>query len=281
MPSQPRRRKSSSSINSAPIAILTDFGDRDHYAGVIKGVIATIAHAARVIDITHGIPAQSVTAGALALAQSWRFFPRRTVFVAVVDPGVGTARLPIAIETTSGARFVGPDNGLLYLAAKDAGIRRIVELRAPKYRLTNVSSTFHGRDIFAPAAAWLCSGTPVTSLGPAIADLKQLAIAVPKPRGNTLEGTVIYVDGYGNLVTNIDRATLQAFAASFRAVKLLVRIVKGASMEIFQAYGDAPPGAPLATFGSFELLEIAIRDGSAASRFGLGEGAPVTVSVST
>jgi S-adenosylmethionine hydrolase len=170
---------------------------------------------------------------------------------------------------------------LLYLAAKDAGIRRIVELRAPKYRLTNVSLTFHGRDIFAPAAAWLWSGTPMTSLGPTVAEMEPLAITAPNQRGNTLAGAVIYVDGYGNLVTNIDRATLQAFAASFRAVKLLVRIVKGASMEIFQAYGDVPSGAPLAAFGSFALLEIAIRDGSAASRFGIGEGAPVKVVVST
>jgi S-adenosylmethionine hydrolase/deoxyhypusine synthase len=281
MPSRSPRRKSSSRTNSAPIAILTDFGYRDHYTGVMKGIIATIAPTARIIDITHGISPQSVSAGALALAQSWRFFPPRTIFLAVVDPGVGTSRLPIAVETGSGARFVGPDNGLLYLAAKDAGIGRIVELRAAKYRLKNVSSTFHGRDIFAPAAASLWSGTPMTSLGPTIAEMKQLSIAPAVQRGNTLEGAVIYVDGYGNLVTNIDRATLEAFAASFRAVKLLVRIVKGASMEIFQAYGDVPSGAPLATFGSSDLLEIAIRDGNAASHFELGEGAPVMVIVST
>src|SRR6202521_1603840 len=111
-----------------PIAILTDFGYRDHYAGAMKAVIASIAPAARVIDITHGIPPQSVIAGALALRACWRFFRKGTVFLAVVDPGVGTARLPIAIETRAGARFVGPDNGLLWLAANDAGIKRIVEL---------------------------------------------------------------------------------------------------------------------------------------------------------
>ncbi len=126
MPLRSPRRKNYSGANSAPIAALTDFGYRDHYAGVMKGVIATIAPTARVIDITHGIPPQSVTAGAIALAQSWRFFPKRTVFIAVVDPGVGTSRLPIAIDTRAGARFVGPDNGVLCLAANDAGIRRIV-----------------------------------------------------------------------------------------------------------------------------------------------------------
>jgi len=280
MPSRTPRSKKTSPANAAPIAILTDFGYRDHYVGAMKGVIAGIAPAVRVIDITHGIPPQSVMAGALALAQSWRFFPKGTIFLAVVDPGVGTSRLPIAIDTTSGARFVGPDNGLLYLAAKEAGIRRVVELRTAKYRLKNLSATFHGRDIFAPAAAWLWSGTPIASLGPRISEMKPLAIAPPRRRGKTLEGEVIYIDGFGNLVTNIDRAALEAFRASFRAGRLLVRIVKGASMEIFQAYGDVLTGAPLATLGSFELLEIAIRDGNAASFFGLGEGAPVTISVS-
>jgi S-adenosylmethionine hydrolase len=281
MPSRTPRRVNPAHSKTAPIAILTDFGYRDHYVGAMKGVIATIAPDARVIDVTHGIPPQSVTAGAIALAQSWRFFPKRTVFVAVVDPGVGTSRLPIAVETRSGARLVGPDNGLLYLAAKDAGISRIVELRAAKYRLENVSSTFHGRDVFAPAAAWLWSGTRITSLGPTLTEMTPLSIETAVRSGKTLVGKVIYVDGFGNLVTNIDRATIDAFAASFRATSLLVRINSGASMEIFQAYSGVPSGAPLAILGSFDFLEIAVRDGSAASIFGSGEGAPVSVIVST
>jgi S-adenosylmethionine hydrolase len=281
MPSRSPRRTNSSRSKTAPIAILTDFGYRDHYAGVMKGVIANIAPDALVIDITHGIPPQSVTAGAIALAQSWRFFPKRTVFVAVVDPGVGTSRLPIAIETTAGARFVGPDNGVMHLAARDAGIRRVVELRASKYRLKYVSSTFHGRDVFAPAAAWLWSGTPMTSLGPSIAKMTELPIGTAVQRGRTLEGSVIYVDGFGNLVTNIDRATLKAFVASFRVPRVSVTIARGASMEVFQAYGDVPPGAGLALVGSFGLLEIAVRDGSAASDLGLAQGASVSVVVST
>src|SRR5579863_6700955 len=117
---------------ATPIALLSDFGYRDHYVGVMKGVIASIAPAADVIDLTHGIPPQSIAAGALALEQSWRYFPARTIFVAVVDPGVGTSRRPIAVETDTGARFVGPDNGLLASAAQQAGVRRIVELQAPR-----------------------------------------------------------------------------------------------------------------------------------------------------
>src|SRR5216684_213694 len=122
----------------APIVLLSDFGYRDHYAGVMKGVIATIAPHAAIVDLTHGIPAQSIAAGAIALAQSWRFFPRRSIFLAVVDPGVGTNRRAIAIETHTGARLVGPDNGLLWMAAAAAGIKAIVELRAPRYRLPEV-----------------------------------------------------------------------------------------------------------------------------------------------
>src|ERR1700730_11302946 len=135
MQSRSSRSKKSARSPTAPIAILTDFGYRDHYVGVMKGVIAGIAPNAPVIDITHGIPPQSVRAGAIALEQSWRFFPKNTVFLAVVDPGVGGSRLPIAVDTKAGARFVGPDNGVLYPAANEAGIRAVVELRAAKYRL--------------------------------------------------------------------------------------------------------------------------------------------------
>src|SRR5271155_3006630 len=164
-----------------PLAIITDFGYRDHYTGSMKGVIMSIAPGAAVIDITHGIPAQSVMAGAIALRESWSFFPRRTVFLAVVDPGVGTSRAPIAIETRAGARFIGPDNGLLWLAANDAGIKRIVKLTSARYRLTHVSNTFHGRDIFAPAAAYLWRGTPISALGPAVDPNSIVRLDLPGP----------------------------------------------------------------------------------------------------
>src|SRR5271157_147073 len=165
--------------NPFPVAIITDFGYRDHYVGAMKGVIASIAPRANVIDITHGVVAQCIVAGAIALRESWRYFPPRTVFLAVVDPGVGTARAPIAIETRAGARFVGPDNGLLWMAASQAGIKRIVKLTSLRHRLTNVSATFHGRDIFAPAAAYLWRGTPISTLGPELSSIVQLDL--PRP----------------------------------------------------------------------------------------------------
>ncbi len=263
--------------SSFPLAIITDFGYRDHYAGAMKGVIASIAPGATVIDITHGIPAQSVVAGAIALRESWRYFPARTVFLAVVDPGVGTARAPIAIESHAGARFVGPDNGLLWLAANQAGIKRIVKLTSLRHRLSNVSATFHGRDIFAPAAAYLWRGASISALGPALRSIVRLDLPPPVDSARELRGEVIYVDGFGNLVSNIDRQTAAQFGSRFHHKSLSVRIKRGAAMRLLDAYGDAPKGAPLAIFGSFGLLEVAVRDGSAAAHFAAGPGASVSL----
>ncbi len=261
-----------------PIALLTDFGYRDHYVGAMKGVIAAIAPAATVIDVTHGIPPQALAAGAIALAQSWRYFPPRTIFVAVVDPGVGTRRLPIAVETAAGARFVGPDNGLLWTAASAAGIRRVVELKTPRYRLAEVSATFHGRDIFAPAAAHLWRGVRMAALGPPV-DAMTPAAEVPAiiETRNQLTGAVVYIDAFGNLVTNIDRESCERFARRFRGYRLSVRIAKGDAIEILNAYGEAGPGSSLAIFGSFEMLEVAVRDGSAAATYAARAGDAVTV----
>jgi S-adenosylmethionine hydrolase len=263
-----------------PIAIVTDFGYRDHYVGAMKGVIASITPRANVIDITHGVVAQCIVAGAIALRESWRYFPPRTVFLAVVDPGVGTARAPIAIETRAGARFVGPDNGLLWLAAKEAGIKRVVKLTSPRHRLTKVTATFHGRDIFAPAAAYLWRGTPISALGPALrpnSSIVKLELPRPTESARELRGEVVYVDGFGNLVSNIDRRTAEQFGSRFRHKSLSVRIKSGAAMGILDTYGDAPEGASLAIFGSFNLLEIAIRNGNAAAKFAAGPGSPVSV----
>lgn len=262
-----------------PIVLLSDFGYRDHYAGVMKGVIAAIAPAATVIDLTHGIPAQGVAAGAIVLEQSWRHFPARSIFVAVVDPGVGTRRLPVAVESRAGARFIGPDNGVLQRAVAQAGVGRIVELRSPRYRAREVSATFHGRDIFAPAAAYLWSGTRLTSLGPELPALSMPAETfAPVTEGrNELHGVVVYSDGFGNLITNLDRSRVEEFAGRFRGLQLSVRIGRSAPIEMREAYGAVATGASLAIFGSFEWLEIAVRDGSAAERFAAGPGAPVTI----
>lgn len=263
-----------------PIAILTDFGYRDHYVGALKGVIASITPEAPIIDLTHGIPPQAVAAGAIALQQAWRFFSARTIFLVVVDPGVGTTRRAIALETRAGARFVGPDNGVLWPAANEAGIINAVELSNPRYRLKEVGATFHGRDLFAPAAAYLGRGIRLGTFGPGLA-LDELIRppppAAPREAGARLTGTVVYVDGYGNLVSNIDRARYERFAARFREFSLWVTIGRGTRIYPHNTYGEAPAGAALAIFGSFGTLEVAVRDGNAAERFAARPGTLVTV----
>jgi S-adenosyl-L-methionine hydrolase (adenosine-forming) len=262
----------------APIALITDFGHRDHYVGVVKAVLASLAAGATVIDLTHGIPPQQIGAGALALRESWHFFPRRTIFLGVVDPGVGTSRLPIAIETRAGVRFVGPDNGLLSLAAEAAGIKSIVSLDSPRFRLPRVSTTFHARDVFAPAAAALWQGVRLSELGRRREAIVGLNLSEGlEQRARELKGTVVYVDSFGNLITNIGRADFSRFASRFRGVRLSVTIKRHAGIEVRETYGDAPPGGALATFGSFEMMEVAVRDGSAADRFGAGVGTRVAV----
>ena len=258
---------------AAPVAILTDFGYRDHYAGVMKGVIASIAPDAPIIDITHGIPPQSIVAGAIALRESWRFFPKRTVFLVVVDPGVGTSRLPIAIETRAGARFVGPDNGVMALAAHEAEITRAVEIGTSRF--ADASATFHGRDIFSPVAANLARGTQLRRVGPALERIRPLSLPKLAVSRAAIRGEVLYIDAFGNLVTNISRDDIARLNSSFPGKQVSVRIDTGASMAILNTYGDAPVGTILATFGSFELLEIAVRDGNAAERLGCRVGTHV------
>jgi S-adenosyl-L-methionine hydrolase (adenosine-forming) len=260
-----------------PIALLTDFGYRDHYAGVMRGVIASIARGAPVIDVTHGVPAQNLVAGALVLRECWRFFPPSTIFVVVVDPGVGTQRRAVAIETDSGARMIGPDNGVLWMAAEKAGLKRAVELREQRYFLRNPSSTFHGRDIFAPVAAHLWNGVGLLRLGPPVSDIHPLALPVPVERNDELMGSVVYADTYGNLVSNIPRSMVESLQARFPTRRLLVRIDDSVPLFVCQTYGDVPRNAPLALFGSFEMLEIAVRDASAADTLAAGPGAEIRV----
>jgi hypothetical protein len=261
----------------APIAILTDFGYRDHYAGALHGVIKSIAPATDVIDITHGVPPQSRLAGALVLRESWRFFPPHTIFLAIVDPGVGTMRRPIAIATRLGARFIGPDNGLLWLAATQAGIKSIVELENKRYRLPQVSTSFHGRDIFAPAAAWLSRGVKLGSLGSSVTQIERLDLSVPILTASAIIGKVEYIDSFGNLITNIDHNLFQDFKKRFPAINLWVTIEESDPIPIRNTYADVSPNTPLALFGSFGLLELAKRNAAADAHFSSMLGARVEV----
>ena len=245
------------------IALLTDFGQTDHYVGVMKGVIASIAPDSPTVDISHNVPAQSILAGQWLLRASSRYFPDDTIFLAVIDPGVGTERRPMALQA-EGQIFVGPDNGLFTPWLE--GDWQAVELTAERYRLPRVSGTFHGRDVFAPAAAHLASGNPLAAFGPPINDPVRLAPARAIKRSDgTVEGSIVYIDRFGNLISNID-------APGNRAGHVLIA---GLELPLRLTYGQAAPDQPVAVTGSEGTIEVAVRDGNAAQRLELGIGQPV------
>jgi S-adenosyl-L-methionine hydrolase (adenosine-forming) len=256
------------------IALLTDFGTADHYAGAMKGVILGICPDVTLVDISHDIPAHDVTAGALELAGAYKYFPAGTIFVAVVDPGVGSARRGLAADTGD-YRFVAPDNGVLTLALRESPPRKIVELTERRYARPTVSRTFEGRDRFAPAAGWLAKGTQLPALGRPVNEIQKLDIPVPESSADAVRGIVLRVDRFGNLVTNIDRKSVErlglggtiAIDAAGRRIERLVA-----------TYAELPADGVGALFGSTDHLELAAPSDSAAARLSLGRGAVVTVS---
>jgi S-adenosylmethionine hydrolase len=255
------------------IALLTDFGSADHYAGTMKGVIAGICPDATMIDITHEIPPHDVTAGALELAAAYKFFPAGTIFLIVVDPGVGSARRGLAVDTGD-YRFVAPDNGVLTLVAREAPPKKIAELTERRYARPTVSRTFEGRDRFAPAAAWLAKGIQLSALGRPVADIHRVDIPVPETSQDIVRGVVLRVDRFGNLVTNIDRKTVERLGQPGA-----ITIDAGGQPigRLVATYGELPADGVGALFGSTDHLELAAPSSSAAVRLGLARGAAVVV----
>ncbi len=235
----------------------------------MKGVIATRAPGVPVVDVSHGIPPQNVLAGALVLRAAVPYFPRGSVHVAVVDPGVGTDRRAICIETAT-ARFVGPDNGVLSLAARLDDAVRVVEIADERFMLSPRSRTFHGRDVFAPAAAAVATGTPLTALGPERDEITYIDLPAAVRDDGIVRGEVIYVDRFGNLTTNIDAAMLPSEVDH-------VAVGDRDVLHSVETYADVEPGTALALVNSWGVLEIAVRDGDARATLGVDVGTPVTV----
>jgi S-adenosylmethionine hydrolase len=255
------------------IALLTDFGTRDHYAGTMKGVALGICPDATLVDITHDIAAHDVLGGALELAASYRYFPAGTIFLVVVDPGVGSSRRGIAAEAGD-YRFVAPDNGVLTLVLDEAPPRKVVELTERRYARPTVSRTFEGRDRFAPAAAWLAKGVELTAFGRPAGTVMRLDIPQPLISDDELNGEVLRVDRFGNLITNIDRRAFAKFAAER---PLAIRISDRPVSRVVSTYADAGPGELVALFGSSDHLELATNGGSAAETLAAARGARVHV----
>ncbi len=255
------------------IALLSDFGTRDHYAGAMKGVVLSVCPDATLVDIGHDVPPHDVLAGALELAACYRYFPTGTVFLVVVDPGVGSARRGIAAEAGD-YRFVAPDNGVLTAVFRETSPRKVVELTERKYARPTVSRTFEGRDRFAPAAGWLAKGVGLTTLGRGVVDFLLIDIPTAQLEVEQVRGEVLRVDRFGNLVTNIDRRMFDRFAQSSA---IAIRVDGREVGRLVNTYAEAEPGELCALFGSTDHLEISVSAGSAAERLGLGRGAVITV----
>ena len=246
---------------------------RDHYVGAMRGVALGICPDATLADITHEIAPQDVLGGALELAAAYKYFPPSTVFLCVVDPGVGSARRGLAAEA-AGYRFVAPDNGLLTMVFKQTAPAQVVELTDRRYARPTISRTFEGRDRFAPAAAWLAKGIEVRALGTPITTWEMLDVPEPRANAGQLSGIVLRVDRFGNLVTNIDRRTFDAFAAGG---PIEIDADRHRVARLVGTYAEAERGSACALFGSSDHLEIAVAGGSAAECLGVRRGAPVLV----
>jgi len=256
------------------ITLMTDFGTRDPWVGIMKGVILGICPGAQLVDLSHEIAPQDVLEGALCLEAAVGFFPAGAVHLAVVDPGVGSARRALGIRA-GGQLFVGPDNGLLSLAVGQAGgPTEAVELSNHAYRLTPLSRTFHGRDLFAPAAAHLAAGVALGCFGSVVSDPVTLSIPAARREAGRVVGEVIGVDRFGNLLTSVTEEDLAGLEGSGALAVEISGVGVGAPMA---AYSEAPPDAVGAILGSTGRLEVFVRDGSARSRLGCGRGAPVLV----
>ena len=252
------------------IALTTDFGSSDWFVGAMKGVILSVHPQAAIVDVCHEIPPGDILAGAFALAVSCRFFPRNTVHVAVVDPGVGSSRPAIAVQTAE-YFFVGPDNGILSLALDREKIKAIHRLENENFFLKPVSRTFHGRDVFAPVAACLSKGVSIRKLGPAQTTLNRVQWPPARVENDVLSGEVVYIDRFGNAITNIsnDLLKLGSTLAVFLRGKMLCPL-----RDFYQAVA---PGRPVAVPGSSGYLEIAINGGHAASEFKLDRATAISV----
>lgn len=262
------------------IAFLSDFGLQDDFVGTCHGVIARLAPDARVIDITHGIEPQAVLQGALVLANTLPYMPEG-VHLAVVDPGVGTGRRPVAIRDRDGRVFVGPDNGLLVPAAERAGIEAAWELQNAAYRLEQVSRTFHGRDLFSPAAAYVATGVQPEELGPAVdpATLVRLELPVPEVGEARIRATVLYVDRYGNVQLNLARSDLERARIEMGTTVDLELELDSYYATAARTFADARAGDIILYEDAYENIAIAITDGNAAEMFSIHPGDELTISL--
>jgi S-adenosylmethionine hydrolase len=258
------------------VTLLSDFGLRDHFVGAMKGVILSICPSANLVDITHMVPPQDIRSGAFTLGQAYSWFPERTVHLAVVDPGVGTGRKALAVSA-GGHYFVAPDNGILSWVLAREEEATAYEITADHYFRKPLSSTFHGRDVFAPIAAWIARDIPLHQLGPVCEKPVRLKIpSLTRVRDTLIQAAVLAVDQFGNLVTNVRPEDIPILADQpSRPWRMLAGHREITAFH--RTFGEAGADEVFLVPGSSGYLEIAVRNGSAASVLNLSPGAPVGV----
>lgn len=256
------------------ITLTTDYGTNDHLVGTLKGVILKINPDVNIVDITHNVTPYDLLDGALAIGSSYSYFPPRTIHVVVIDPGVGTDRRPLLV-TAETQYFVAPDNGVLSLVYEREESILVRHANVEHYYLQPLSKTFHGRDIFAPVAAWLSKGSQAAAMGNEITDYKKFAMPRPKTSDGVMKGVVLRVDSFGNLVTNFRPEYLPAAALETGAVQLQV----GAQSvtRLVNTFAQGNPGEAFAYIGSNGFVEIGVNKGSAAKTLNAGRGVAVTL----
>ena len=256
------------------ITLTTDYGTSDHLVGVMKGVILSINPEVNIVDITHGVMAHDILDGALTIGLAYKHFPPKTIHVVVVDPGVGTQRRPILVAGDT-HYFVAPDNGVLSSVYDQSEALYAWHITAEHYFRHPVSNTFHGRDIFAPVAAWLSKNWQTPSFGEPITDFVRFGLPKAKASGNAVKGVVLRVDTFGNLVTNVTAQDAPALIAADG--KFTIRVGNGEVKKIVQTFAQGAPGEAFGLIGSSGYLEISVNKGSAAKALGAPRGAEVTV----
>jgi S-adenosyl-L-methionine hydrolase (adenosine-forming) len=256
------------------ITLTTDYGTNDHLVGVMKGVILSINPDVTIVDITHGVIAHDILDGALAIGQAYKYFPPKTIHVVVVDPGVGTDRRPILVASDQ-HYFVAPDNGVLSWVYDQTEALYAWHIISEHYFRQPISKTFHGRDVFAPVAAWFSKSWQTSAFGEPITDFTRFGLPRPKAAGNTVRGVVLRVDQFGNLMTNVRVEDIPALAAlqGSCTIKAGSAVVK----KIVPTFAEGASGEPVGVIGSSGYLEICMNKTSAARTLGIGRGTEVTV----
>lgn len=263
------------------ITLLTDFGIGDEYVGVMKGVILSVNPSAVTIDITHQIEPQDLIQAAYLLKSIYRFFPQQSVHVTVVDPGVGSQRAILALEHRNHL-FLAPDNGVLTLLLDEGLTGPVVRVDNDRYFLKPVSSTFHGRDIFAPVAAHLSMGIGIDRLGAQMGIKDLVRLNIPRPwisADNELVGTIVSIDRFGNLITSIEKAMLEKFCTLDKQKALSIKVGGWTIRGVTDHYSSTPPQQPLALIGSRGYLELAVNCGNARRHFKAAKGDAVRLSL--